>query len=566
MALQPYRYIMLLALAYAMRCGTSTQDLLDAKILPSDAFNAPELLKPGRGVALTNLQATFNWAPRTFAVTYQLEISYNADFSQMIPGSPFIVKAPIASYEFTSTNKLPKETKYYWRVRTNLDEAGQLKSAYSEVRSFISLDSTIYVYCPSGISNCSDASSDGTPENPYQTIAGAMLFAYQKDVKNVKVAARNSGSGSYKESITLLDGINLLGGYKYDSVADKADFSESLRNTTGSTSGNRTIIESQGSIGVYASDIRKATTLEGFTITTADSNRPTALLINGSDADFVIKNNTFKAGVPETSAYGIYAEDCATASGPTIQNNAVESNDTSANTGTSNIGIYTNNCKATIERNFVNLAPGNIFTTGIQVLNASPIINNNVVQVQAVAAVSPSASAFFIHTTDASIASAPDITNNTAYVYALSALAVGKHYGVKISSQGGLTGGPAKLDNNIICLDERITNRVGIYEGSDAFNSITASFANNLIFDTDGDGITSAAEAGIYKVSSSAGYNDSTNSTPAITYATAPSGGQGAGTGNITLVGLPALQNETHVFNTDLSSLGAAPTVSDFVI
>jgi len=121
----------------------------------------------------------------------------------------------------------------------------------------------------------------GTKENPVKTINGGIIKASENQIDQVLVS-----EGTYGETVTILDGISIKGGYSHNNNWSESD--SFVTTITGVSSGGQVI-------GIFGVEIISPTTISGFTIQTIDASS-------------------------EISNYGVYCNNC---SGLTLSNNVI---------------------------------------------------------------------------------------------------------------------------------------------------------------------------------------------------------------------------------------------------
>jgi hypothetical protein len=109
------------------RALAQTQVTLDGNPVTMPAGTNPGLLFPPNGAILHDNRPTFDWSDFPGAKYYQIQVSRNAAFTQLVVNKYTI--APISSY--TPMVSLPANTTLYWRVR-----AGLPYTPWSEVWNF----------------------------------------------------------------------------------------------------------------------------------------------------------------------------------------------------------------------------------------------------------------------------------------------------------------------------------------------------------------------------------------------------------------------------------------------
>jgi hypothetical protein len=271
----------------------STSEMLAAGMVTSDS-SAPILVSPADRALIMNSggvsPVTLSWSTKSTAGRFTVEI-----FTDSALQNPY----PCESCTLNGTQltiMLPAEKSYWWRVRAVLPAA----SGYSSVASFSVLTDTLYVYCAAG-ETCNNEYQLGSLNQPFQSIKAAADFASTnnlqdksgKVVKTIKVASRGSGE-SYNEYFSIPNGVSVLGAYT-------ADFADANRNV----STNQTAITTElYSYPITAAAITSATTLEGFAATGTSVGVSAGLYLMASNANLVIKNNTFKGGNASGRSYG----------------------------------------------------------------------------------------------------------------------------------------------------------------------------------------------------------------------------------------------------------------------
>ncbi len=136
-------------------------------------------------------------------------------------------------------------------------------------------------------------SHPGTPEQPVATIAFAINAAASCPGGPCDVIV---SGGTYDESITMIDGVNLYGGF------DAGTWTRDI-------SINETIIRGQSTVAVTADALTTATTLDGFTVQGFDApgssgGATIAVLVSDSSSNFSIGNCTIEGGTGGDGADG----------------------------------------------------------------------------------------------------------------------------------------------------------------------------------------------------------------------------------------------------------------------
>ncbi len=164
----------------------------------------------------------------------------------------------------------------------------------------------------------SDATGDGSPDNPYATIQEGIDKAGSSGLHAVFVEA---GTYSISAEITLIEGISLYGGFR------PGDWNDRDASARSSGSAYRTEIVSSAARALRGTGlITSATVVEGFVI-----YGPTAFY-NENNSNPRISNNTI-IGTGNVNSFGVYNLN----SSPNIQFNLIIGTDTSASSA---YGIY----------------------------------------------------------------------------------------------------------------------------------------------------------------------------------------------------------------------------------
>lgn len=170
--------------------------------------NGASPIVPGNDSILDlNDTLVFAWSTVANAQTYTLEVSTDAAFTSYVAGTPRVVEGT------THIATLPEGT-YFWRVTADITAEGVPATA---VRFGI-LGDALHVACPADV-DCS-APNDGTLELgtaalPFHSINRGIREAAARGLGTVRVAKRPDGL-AYQESVYLLQGLALEGGYGMD--------------------------------------------------------------------------------------------------------------------------------------------------------------------------------------------------------------------------------------------------------------------------------------------------------------------------------------------------------------
>jgi len=355
-------------------CGTqiSTPALLDAESVLADK-QSPVIISPAStgGGRATNLKATLIWATKIPARYYEVEVATDAAFQNPLSGSPFRVEAPTTELALT----LPDAVRYHWRVRTNYNAPGVWSVGY-----FDAMNANVYVYCASTETTCNDSGQAGNKSHPFRTIGGALAYARAATVSDILVA-RRGGTANYNDTLILISGVNLKGGYT-------STFAEADRSMADA---DKSRIAYSGTV-LFALNVTSATIVEGFHMM-ASGTASTMALIAGSDNNFTLRYNRIETTVAQPGpSYGLLVQNSGTshATGPLIAHNAIISgNVTSASSTTAAVRLE--NSTPRLRNNYIK--SGTIvqgitdflsLASGILSVNSDPLVVSNVVIANAI--------------------------------------------------------------------------------------------------------------------------------------------------------------------------------------
>lgn len=264
----------------------------------------PNYIFPGNHYESIHDEITFIWSKRIGASNYFLEIATDSDFTNPIEGSPFETTESSYSLMFTTHQT------FYWRVKSDITEAGVYSNYMGEYFQFTTFGDSLYVYCPDNI-ECSESVGTGNINSPLQSINTANIKANLLEIPTIKVAARGNDK-EYDETVSLIEGISIYGGYL-------ADFSEAARDRDA----NKTIIKPSRSPfpPVFAKNIQEPTVISGFYIYSMESENTYAIMILDSSNELSIHNNYIQAGTSTLNTYSIYLDN----SSPSITDNTITS-------------------------------------------------------------------------------------------------------------------------------------------------------------------------------------------------------------------------------------------------
>lgn len=410
------RLVFTFALA-ALSCGQiPTQQLLDGDFSGNDT-SPPIPLSPAKNGRVIGLLAQLTWSARSGAAKYYVEISTTSDFSKPISGSPFT--AAEAALQVT----LPATAGYWWRVKAPFTK-GTLNSSL-----FDAITDGVYVYCPEN-TTCDDANRGGSKGNPYQSI-GVALGAAKTLGLPVRVASRGASGQAYPEAISLVDGVNMYGGYD-------SNFVESQRNTAT----NVTAISS-GAITVTASYVTKSTVFDGFKVA---GQGGFGMYLDQSNINLVVSNSTISSGdVTTGNTYGIF---CISSSATITRNTITGGRILTVGASGASYAIYNLSSSPNITNNVLVGGPTPASGTGDSYgmhngQGSSPKIINNTIFGGSTQNSTPVA--ISIGESGATLSSSPWIINNV-----LSTISgPGSRFCVREWGGSGLNANPAFLQNNL---------------------------------------------------------------------------------------------------------------------
>lgn len=462
--------LVMMMLALSCRSSFDTDDLLAARIVSSDG-SAPTLVSPTDRQLIVNNDSvapvTLSWSSKASAGKYSVEI-----FTDSTLQTPY----PCENCSLTQTQitlSLPSERSYWWRVKATAPTV----TAYSSTGSFSILTNTLHVFCPAGES-CNKAYQLGSLNQPFQSIKAAADFAAVNNeqdksgrvIKTIKVATRGSAA-SYNEYFNVPNGVSVLGGYT-------SDFTEASRNVTS----NRTAITTElYSYPITAAAITSATTIEGFISTGTSVGVSAGLYLMASNANLVIKNNTFVGGNASGRSYGALI---LSSNGTQISNNTFAGGNTTA--GTYTYGAFLIQSSPVMTNNTFTGGNSTGDSFGIYVdVNSTPTVTNNTITGGTGTGASTYSHGVLLE------ASGGTYTNNTITGGVVQG-ASGFSFGVRSYS-----GSSGTFQLNIITTLDTTTNGArtrGVYAGG------AQTFTNNVI---KGGSTTNASSIGVYANSNS---------------------------------------------------------------
>lgn len=264
---------------------------------------------------------------------------------------------------------------------------------------------------------------DGTAAYPFQHIEQGITEAQNQGYSNVYVAV---GSYNFSDSITMIEGISVYGGFNNDN----GTWTRHPYQTEANRSTYLTEIKFNGedlpAVEAKASDITNATVMEGFTIIgwlgtycygiLCESGASPTIQYNtitggssGSNSDYahgiritssspLVRYNVINSGTASTYAYGIYIE--YSGSDPTIAYNTingdngtdwshgiyasganynVHNNTITGGTGYNSDGIYNSNSTGTIAFNTIDGGSGSNNSTAFYAAQGTYTIENNTI-------------------------------------------------------------------------------------------------------------------------------------------------------------------------------------------
>lgn len=206
------------------------------------------------------------WRAVSGAATYDVRIWRDAALTDEIEGSPFEVAAS------TLRRTLPEGT-YYWQVVSDITAS----SAQTATGLFGVIGDTLFVYCAGDCGEDAARPELGTREAPFRSIQRAVTAAGIKHIGRVAVA---SAEAPYEESVTMVAGVSLLGGF----------------DSTFTTRSGRTAVRATGAallaIGLTGD---AETTVEGFTFINDNPTFSFAGRIAECDASLVVRDSGFES-------------------------------------------------------------------------------------------------------------------------------------------------------------------------------------------------------------------------------------------------------------------------------
>lgn len=389
MRIQNIIFSVAVAILLSLSCGQTTrEDLLSGNFGNVDK-SPPKLIAPADNARVTpngqgELKTTLVWESRAGATSYLVEIARDQSFSQPVTGSPFAIKSEGGQPPKTSMEWIaPDSFTYYWRVRASTTVAGQ----YSAVNALHAMDA-VYVYCPASETNCTNSGKWGNKSSPFQVIQDSLYVAKGLGLE-VRVAARLP-SGSYNESLALVGGVTLKGGFEADNWQRDIPVNVTRVHSTNS----KTI---QGSFLVSETDFY----LDGFYVTNgSDISNVDTVFLEGPNNRLILQNNTIRGGLGTISnraltltnqssvriqnnliigppsgntVSGIYVEN---ESRPVITQNEIRATDYGATTAFS-YGITVSSSHALITYNYIHAGESSSLSPAVWGLNSSLILVGN---------------------------------------------------------------------------------------------------------------------------------------------------------------------------------------------
>ncbi len=227
--------------------------------------NPPEIIAPLDAEVRREASVTLVWTRRAYAEQYEVEVAYDAAFTQPVAGFPLSVVDPQTSL----TYDFPAEVRYYWRVRATSTRQGEYG-----IGMFDRLGAVMHVYCPAGDS-CSDDGAAGNVSAPFRTLVGAVARARASGIHTFRVAARGGGA-AYAEHVTIGFGVELRGGYT-------PTFDEASRDPAV----NVTNIAASAGPALLVFGVSEPIVIDGFFLRSVADD---ALRVNGG-SDVTISNN-----------------------------------------------------------------------------------------------------------------------------------------------------------------------------------------------------------------------------------------------------------------------------------
>ncbi len=190
----------------------------------------PEPLWPQANLEVDPAGLLFIWTARAGAEGYTLQVDDDAAFAEPVLHQVEVNAQDGANLTLTAAEApaLFQPITYWWRVRADVT-ADPFSSPVYPLGSFDVITDAVYVRCPDDHA-CSDLGRVGNRSKPYATVAGGIGAAYTLGLHEIRVASRGGGA-AYRESLNLIDGVYLRGGYSPDfSIQDSLAYPTRIAN------------------------------------------------------------------------------------------------------------------------------------------------------------------------------------------------------------------------------------------------------------------------------------------------------------------------------------------------
>ncbi len=259
----------------------------------------PVPLYPTDGAAIYEQDVLLIWAAKQNAQSYDIDVALDEHFTQIV--STTTIDASSSSYTVSGLDPY----QYWWRIRSDATEEDEYN-----IRSFQKMGDIIYVHCPASETTCTDADPSsnhvGNLTNPLHTISTALTNAKSYGMEKIYIAARGDGK-AYEESINLISGVSIYGGYPGESLAG---YSEASRDpNTYPTIITSSLSATLNAFGIQG-DSNNQVIIDGVTIRGGDTGTETyAVKIGNCDENLVFQNTTIYSGEPDEIGYTIYLSD-----------------------------------------------------------------------------------------------------------------------------------------------------------------------------------------------------------------------------------------------------------------
>ncbi len=272
------------------------------------------------------------WTPRSGAQSYTIELDDEPTFSVPLVYTTTVL-APTTTAELVGSSE---DITYFWRVRANVTAENEWGCS-----SFERIVDTLYVYCDEDDcdSNAQPAPQDpcaaldvetGNRSTPFRSIQRAINAAAVYGIDTILVANHGGLKGYYEESLTIGNGIKVIG--RYDAAFENRDAVKRTKivGVTATTArisgvpsdlfnvGPSTLLDGleieasllsnpEPSLGLEISGSGNGLLIEDCVITAKGSQRNIGMRVaywDGFDGGSVISNSIIQSIVSDGSSYG----------------------------------------------------------------------------------------------------------------------------------------------------------------------------------------------------------------------------------------------------------------------